>query len=208
MDVPIYATCWRLAGLLALCGAACAIEISNRFNDSSTIPALMSAAPAVFSLVATRYGFIRAGDQKPMGRRFADRFARAILSTGIGLWTFSAAIIAWQLANDALDASAVGHGIALVICILIFEALSRRLIARMTCRRREVMPASDKRSLAPLIVSNGDMHYWGGRSIRVPPGQYYDAETGTDYYDYRNHDATVGRIMFRGCGGAEKMKEG
>ncbi len=31
------------------------------------------------------------------------------------------------------------------------------------------------------------------RSIRVLPGQYYDAETGTNYNYYRDYDPTIGR---------------
>lgn len=34
-----------------------------------------------------------------------------------------------------------------------------------------------------------------GRSIRILPGQYYDAETGTHYNYYRDYDPTIGRYI-------------
>jgi RHS repeat-associated protein len=44
-----------------------------------------------------------------------------------------------------------------------------------------------------LRVAKRETRFSGERSIRVLPGQYYDAETGTDYNYFRDYDPIIGR---------------
>jgi RHS repeat-associated protein len=46
-----------------------------------------------------------------------------------------------------------------------------------------------------LAASNSKWRSIGERSIRVLPGQYYDAETGTHYNYFRDYDPAIGRYI-------------